>query len=219
MMLDTALCSFGETAALWHANICAIMRRRGFVSVSYDPRVFNKQDPNGAQIEVLMHADNLFIRSKIIYNPARFEKCIANTCKEMKINTGHVVDYIGMVLDYITTALYFLSAWRGLTRGGTTCASTFFDTRDAPKVTDEEVTFFRVLVAKLIYLVKRVRPGGLVVVAFLTTWARDVDSDDMGKLMSLLGYLRATQNCGIVLRVRDYMIVFAFIDVFFDAPI
>jgi hypothetical protein len=40
----------------------------------------------------------------------------------------------------------------------------------------------------------------------------NVDADDMNKLRRLLGYLRATKNRGIVLRVGDNMTVCALID-------
>jgi hypothetical protein len=94
----------------------------------------------------------------------------------------------------------------------TPAASTLFDTRDAPKATDEEVKFFRTYVAKMLYLAKRIKPECLVAVAFLTTRVNDVDVDDIAKLKRLLGYLRATQHRGIVLRIGDTMTVRAYID-------
>jgi hypothetical protein len=97
-------------------------------------------------------------------------------------------------------------------RRSTPAAYTLFDTRDAPKVTAEEVKFFRSYVAKLLYLAKRVRPECLVAVAFLTTRVNAVDVDDMAKLKRVLGYLRATQHRGIVLRVNNEMAVHAYID-------
>ncbi len=56
------------------------------------------------------------------------------------------------------------------------------------------------------------RPECLVAVAFLTTRVHDVDADGTNMLRRLLGYLRATKNRGIVLRVGDIMTVRAFID-------
>ncbi len=83
----------------------------------------------------------------------------------------------------------------------TPAASALFDTRDAPKASHEEVQFFRTFVAKLVYIVKIVRPECLVAVAFLITRVHAADEDDMGKLKRVLGYLRDTSNRGIVLRV------------------
>ncbi len=89
----------------------------------------------------------------------------------------------------------------------TPAASTLFDTCDAPKASHEEVQFFRTFVAKLLYIAKIVRPECLVSVAFLTTRVHVVDEDDMRKLKRVLGYLRATTNHGIVLRVGGIMTV------------
>jgi len=97
-------------------------------------------------------------------------------------------------------------------RRSTPAASTLFDTKDAPKVTAEEVKFFRSYVTKLVYLAKRVRPECIVAVAFLATRMNAVNVDDIVKLKRVLGYVRATQYRGIVLRVGNEMAVHAYID-------
>ena len=56
------------------------------------------------------------------------------------------------------------------------------------------------------------RPECLVAVAFLTTRMHAVDVDDMVELKRVMGYLRATQHRGIVLRVGKEMAVHAYID-------
>ncbi len=65
----------------------------------------------------------------------------------------------------------------------------------------------RFYVAKLLYLAKRVRPECLVVIAFLTIRANDVDVEDVAKLKRVLRYLRATQHRSIVLRIGSEMAV------------
>jgi hypothetical protein len=94
----------------------------------------------------------------------------------------------------------------------TPAAETLFDTREAPRVSEEETKFFRTFVAKMLYLAKRARPECLAAVAFLTTRVHCVDIDDLAKLKRLLGYLRASQHRGIVLRIGDSMIIRAYID-------
>jgi len=126
--------------------------------------------------------------------------------KEIKISKGKVVDYIGMTFDYIVpvqvsiTMINFersiLSECGVWSLRATPAASALFDTRDAPKASHEEVQFFRTFVAKLLYIAKRVRPEGIVAVAFLTTRVHEVDEGDMGKVKRVLGYLRATSNRG-----------------------
>ncbi len=63
VVLDKALYGCVEAAALWHANLCATMRGDKFDPNPYDPCVVNKQRPDGAQITVLMHVDDLLITS------------------------------------------------------------------------------------------------------------------------------------------------------------
>ncbi len=52
---------------------------------------------------------------------------------------------------------------------------------------------------------KKARPECLVVVTILTTRVHDVDEVDMGKLKRANGYLIATSNLGLVLRVMTLM--------------
>ena len=227
VMLDKALYGCVEAAALWHANLCATMKSDGFIPNPYDSCVFNKLGLDGAQVTVVMHVDDLFITSKSDENHTKFESCMRNKYKEIRVNKGKVLDYIGMTFDFIVpgqVSITMDNCERSiLSEGGvwplraTPAASTLFDTRDVPKATYEEVQFFRTFVAKLLYLAKRVRPECLVAVAFLTTRVHDVDADDMAKLKRLLGYLRATPNRGIVLRVGDNMTVRAFIDASYGA--
>ncbi len=75
------------------------MRGGEFVPSLYDPCVFNKQGPGGAQITVLLNVDDLFITIKSNDNHTRFEKCMHDKYKEINIITGKVVDYIGMSFD------------------------------------------------------------------------------------------------------------------------
>ena len=95
-------------------------------------------------------------------------------------------------------------------------ATTFFDTSDAPKATDEEVKFFHAYVAMRLYLAKRVKLECLVAVAVLATRVNDVDVDNIAKLKHLLGHLRATQHRGIVLRIGDTMTTRTYIDASYE---
>ncbi len=64
MLLDKALYGCDEAATLWHANITARMAGDGFIPNPYDSCVFNKLKPNGEQVTVVIHVDDLFIKSK-----------------------------------------------------------------------------------------------------------------------------------------------------------
>jgi hypothetical protein len=220
--LDKALYGCVEAAALWYANLCTTMKEDGFSPNPYDPCVYNKIGMDGTQITVVMHVDDLLITSLSDDEHERFEKNMRKVYREIKVNKGITTDYVGMTFNYIIpgqVSITMENAERSILSEcgvwplrATPAAATLFDTRDAPKATAEEAKFFRTFVAKLLYLSKRVRPECLAAVAFLTTRVHEVDEDDMGKLRRLLGYLRATQNRGITLRIGDNMTVRAYID-------
>jgi len=222
VFLDKALYGYVEAAALWHASLTATMEGDGFIPMSYDSCVFNKHAPNGEQVAVAIHVDDLFITSKSGDNLIMFEACMRDKYKEIKVSKAKVVDYIGINFDYIVpgqvcitmdnierSILFECGVWP---LRATPAASAAFDTRDAPKASHEEVQLFRSFVAKLLYIAKKARPECIVTVAFLTTRAHDVDEEDMGKLKRVFVYLRATSNRGIVIRAGGSMIVRAFID-------
>ena len=78
---------------------------------------------------------------------------------------------------------------------------------------DQESTkYFRTFVAKVLYVAKRVRPECLTAVSFLSTRVNDCDIDDLQKLDRLLGYILATRDRGIVLRIGDTISVNGYID-------
>lgn len=222
VQLDKALYGCVEAAALWYANLCSTLALDGFAPNPYDPCIFNKIGSGGAQATVAMHVDDLFVSSTSDADIERFENYMRGVYKEIKVSKGKVLDYLGMTFDYVVPGQVSITmdnfeqdilaecgVW---TMRQTPAASTLFDVRDAPKATNEESGFFRTFVAKLLYLAKRVRPECLVAVAFLTTRVNDVNVDDIAKLHRLLGYLRASQHRGIVLRVGDKMVVRAYID-------
>ena len=130
-------------------------------------------------------------------NLETFQNYMRGVYCEIKANKGQVLDYLGMAFDFIVPGqvsipldncvqdiLAKCGMWPHMS---TPAASTLLDTGDAPKVTAEEVKFFRSYVAKLLYLAERVRPECLVAVAFLTTRVNAVDVDDMAKTEARVG--------------------------------
>lgn len=221
--LDKALYGCVEAAALWHADLSAALVRGGFAPNPYDPCVFNKLGSDGKQITVVVHVDDLHVSCATQFTLDEFETYMLGEYREIKVNKGRVVDYLGMTFDYrvpgqVTITMdncvdEILSGCGVTTTRMTPAAETLFDTRsDAIKATAEEERYFRTYVAKILYLSKRIKPECLVAVAFLTTRVNDLDVDDLAKLRRLLGYLRATRDRGIVLRIGDSMTVRAYID-------
>jgi hypothetical protein len=60
--------------------------------------------------------------------------------------------------------------------------------KDSEKLTVLHATVFHHIVAKALYLVKRIGPNALLVIAFLTTSVLSPDIDDWKKLKHLIKY-------------------------------
>lgn len=78
---------------------------------------------------------------------------------------------------------------------------------------------FHTKVAKLLYLAKRPRPECLTAAAFLSTRMRACDIDDCAKLRRVLGYIQATAERGITLKMSDPPLVRAYIDAAYGVQI
>ena len=77
-----------------------------------------------------------------------------------------------------------------------------YHARDNVKLaTNDEAKWFHTKIAKMLYLLKRVRPECLTTVSFLTTRFLCCDVDDLVKLRRPLGYIFATREPGIVIKV------------------
>ena len=119
---------------------------------------------------------------------------------EVRVTMAHCVD--GILSECGVTA-----------KAKTPAASWLFDVRDdQAKASKEDAEWFHSYVAKMLWLSKRVRPECLTAVSFLSTRVNNCDEDDLRKLRRLLGYLRATRERGVVLRIGDEIGVKAYID-------
>jgi len=222
VQLDKALYGCVEAAALWYADLRTKLIEDGFVANEYDACVFNKFGEDGVQVTIAVHVDDLFVTSESKANLDRLESYMLSRYAEVKTKRGEVIDYLGMTFDFTTKGQVavtmdncindILENCGEVPSRVTPAAETLFDVRDAPKVAKESVEYFRTHVAKLLYLAKRVRPECLTAIGFLTTRVHEVDADDMAKLKRALGYLKATRNRGIVLRIGEHMTVRAYID-------
>jgi hypothetical protein len=86
---------------------------------------------------------------------------------------------------------------------------------DATKLTNENKVKFHSVVARLMYLAKRVRPDILFPVTFLSTRVLDPDEDDQKKLLRILRYLNGTKTMGLTLEAGDSLMPTLYIDASF----
>ena len=71
--------------------------------------MFNKYEPGGEQVTVAIHFDDRFITSKSEDIHIKFEACMRDKYKKIKVNKGKVVDYIGMAFNCIVPGQVFIT--------------------------------------------------------------------------------------------------------------
>jgi hypothetical protein len=81
-----------------------------------------------------------------------------------------------------------------------------------PLLPDNLREFFHSIVAKLLYLCKRIRPDILTEVAFLTKRVLAPQRDDYNKLMKTIRYIRGTREIALILEMNDPVHVTSYID-------
>ena len=132
----------------------------------------------------------------------------------LKPNSSTSHSYLGMNFDYekpgefrITMKGYIddvLSQCPEIVSSVCTPAlSNLFELVDSPLLDDARRERFHSLVAKLLYLAKRVRPDILTAISFLATRVQAPTENDWKRLIRVLRYLYGSRDLGIVLRPGD----------------
>jgi hypothetical protein len=98
----------------------------------------------------------------------------------------------------------------------TPATSYLFKTREsAPKLSSDLSELLHSNVAKLLDLARRARPDILLAVVFWTTRVSNPDIDDLGKLKSVMRYLRDTKDLALTLEASGDGVVRWWIDASF----
>ena len=223
--LDKALYGTIEAAKLWYDNISSKLESDGFVKNPYDECIFNRINPNGNQITVVLYVDDMMVScvdESALDDFAFFLRACYGE-NEISEHRGSILDFLGMTFDFTTVGKVKITMKRlvdeiiagcgVVLERKTPAAEHLFDINEsAKKLQEKEKEYFRSYTAKLLYVGKRVKPEMLTAISFLTTRANSPDIDDLAKLHRALGYLLFTRDRGIVLCIGDTMTVGGFID-------
>ena len=144
----------------------------------------------------------------------------------MKVHRGKIHKYLGMKMDFshkgevqltmpkhmddiqatydIAQAKFsdgFIEVKRRRSKNQLTPAPTdiFVVNEECKKLPDEQREVFHCLVAKLVFVWKRVRPDIGVAMSFLTKRVKQPDLDDWRKLVHLMEYLKAEGDRPLIL--------------------
>ena len=225
VLLDKALYGCVESAHLWYKTLRKTLENYGLKANPIDPCVFNlcRESPGSGKLSMALHVDDLLITCDSREELDRFFSYLRSEFKEISVHQERKLSYLGMMFDFSTEGEVKVTMEKctediiresGVeTRRRTPATSELFNTRDNVQLaTDDESKWLHTNVAKMLYLSKRVRPECLTAVSFLTTRVLCCDIDDLAKLRRLLGYLLATRERGIVIKVGELIQVKVYID-------
>ena len=112
---------------------------------------------------------------------------------------------------YIQDLLLYCQDMEGTAK--TPAANNLFDIDENSEQLDEKKRQnFHSIVAKLLYLSKRVRPDLLTAISFLSKRVKSATVQDMKKLQRVIRYLRGTSTLGIILQANNYVCIYAYVD-------
>lgn len=220
--LKKALYGLAESSKLWYSLLTGYLEELGFRRNGRDKCVFNKVI-NDAQCTVCVYVDDILCTSTVRSAIDWVYESLKSKFNEVSINWGPKISYLGQTFDFsnaptlkVTMEGYvadLLNASGVNGMAATPALENLFDTTKNPELlNDEDKENFHSLVAKLLYLSKRVRPDLLLVTNFLSTRVSCPTIGDMEKLHRALKYLHSTQDLGINIDVSSNLHVIAYVD-------
>jgi type IV secretory pathway ATPase VirB11/archaellum biosynthesis ATPase len=154
---------------------------------------------NGKQCTILWHVDNIKLSRKDKNGVTSVLSQIDYTYgKEapLTVTRGKIRNYLGMTIDFSNKAKVRFTMIDNIQEmldkqpnnmevgeAVTVAAEHLFTAdEDGTKLSNEDVTVFHHMTAKMLYLSKRARPDLQLAVAFICTRVKDPDTDDWKKL-------------------------------------
>ena len=209
-----------ESGALWNQDAVTLLKSLGLTQSKYDPCVFYKQG-----IRVVLYVDDLYIT----YDTEEHLDIIRQVILpkyggEFKLPVDGTIEFLGMKIKTINGGIYVTmpDKIQDVTEGITSTSSTtpagmnLFTINDqSPTLNQQEKSTFHTLVAKLLYISKRIRPDILLAVNFLTTRVQTPTKEDNEKLKRVLKYLNGTKHRGLRLKIGKSVFVHSYIDASF----
>ena len=201
VQLLKALYGCKQSGKLWYLHLTNVLTEIGFHFHPLDPCVMTR----GSTI-VTIYVDDMLLLSTEKKPLKEVEASLKEKFQEIKCELTNEFSYLGMHIaiceDKVIISMEkfiddFLKLYGNLsTRHYVTPTLTTFCEIDmkAPLLGEKRKKIFHTIVAKLLYLSKRVRLDLLLSVTFLATRVKSPTEDDWCKLIRIVGYLQATHK-------------------------
>ena len=217
-----------QAAKAWYDKLSADLVGLGFSINPVDICCFNRIETDGRQTTVVVHVDDMFITASTEQVLDAFilqlDQLYSNDDAKITVQRGRKIEYLGMVFSYgddgsvtvtmdgyIHDLLDDVAEFEG-TADSPATKNLFRVRAAAASLDDIKRERFHSVMAKILYLAKRVRPELLVAVAFLVRRVQCPDEDDWHKMIRLIQYIRGSSELGIRLSADSHLSVTAFID-------
>jgi len=210
--LDKALYGCIESAKLWYEHLKKSLEELGFRANPEEPCCFN-HGVGADQCTIIVFVDDLLVtcRNMDIINDL-ISKLKAKY-HEVQEHTGVHHSYLGMSIDMskdgicvLTMPMFVAEVIKDVPVGSAVSpagGTLYIQNENSELLAESDRKIFHSMVAKLLYLGKRVRGDILTAVAYLTTRVTKATKEDQSKLLRVLKYLRDTKEMGHVLDGRD----------------
>jgi hypothetical protein len=202
-------------AILFYEKLSKQLVDWGYKPNCYDRCTFNKMI-NGSQIMIQFQVDDLKIshvkQSVINSVPADLNDKFGTKKKPLSATTGHVHDYLGIIIDYSEMDKVKFTMYNYLEdildempddmngTAPTPASDRLFDVdEDSPQLNKKDSDFFHRTTARLLFAAKRARPDLQVAVAYLCTRVKSPSQSDYCKLTRVIKYLRLTISIPLIL--------------------
>jgi hypothetical protein len=211
-----------QASRLWCDLLTKILCSRGYVISETDPCVLRRV-MDGMIFIILLYVDNLLIFA----NQAEMDglqALLMAAFKSIVMEISKDLSYLGMQIVWTAQGFeigmghymeQLVKDWpTSVYRTGPGMKDTFKIDPMSPLLKEWEQNLFHSTVARILYLVKRIRMDALMVTSFLCTRVMKATEEDLSKLECLMGYFKLTKGQKLFVRVTGggHMQIHAFID-------
>jgi hypothetical protein len=198
-----------EAAILWYKKFRGELEQKGFKFNPYDPWVANRTE-KGSQHTLHFHVDDLKPSHKVSKVNDQFDKWLQENYGEhgeVAIHRSKKHDYLGMEIDfskkgkvkigmtdYVERMLeVFPEKIKSTDTAVTPASDGSFNEGQGKKLNEERADAYHTMVAKALFLCKRVGPDIQPTIAVLCTQVKGPNEADWAKPVRLIKHLNGTR--------------------------
>jgi hypothetical protein len=220
--LKKALYGCVQSSKLWYDRLRSELEKLGYTVNPFDDCVFNKMFGD-AQSTLLVHVDDILCACEHQHAHDELRHHLQKVFVDVNFDSGVKLSFLGMTISLeikgraIISMQGFVEEFVADYPGDKVVSSPsngdLFTTEDTDVIVEEtDRKSFHTVVAKLLYLGKRIRPDILLTVSFLCTRVTKVTERDMIKLKRLVNYVACTKDMTLTLKVEYPIRLFCFVD-------